>query len=152
MEFVKQTHYSRDARVSIQELIYTEVTYRQWGKKMKTKVRNQCLFDTRAVGCDTCTCFSKGTLLNSHDFPAAFGPAPQMNATWSSLSCIPQSLAEKQLAPHKSQLKTRLVLLHADLSPVAVLSAHPLCSQYKQVQNNTHPTVLHLFLYQNGHF
>lgn len=62
-------------------------------------------------------------------------------------------LADKQLVQHKSQLKTRLVLLHTDFAPVAVAYTRPLCSPCKLVctfnvpnskyQCNTLATVLY---------
>lgn len=42
--------------------------------------------------------FSGGSFLNSCSFQAALGITPQMNNTRFSLSCLQQTLADKQLA------------------------------------------------------
>lgn len=69
-----------------------------------------------SVDCDT---------RHSHDFPAACGPTPEMNATCSSLVMYSTELGREIAGATQKPVKNRLVLL-ADLSPVAAPSAHPL--------------------------
>lgn len=61
----------------------------------------------------------------SHDFPVAFGPTTEMNATCSSLVMYSTELGRETAGATQKPVRNRLVLL-ADLSPVAAPSAHPL--------------------------